>query len=424
MAYLLERGMPNKNPRVILVLRRLLAACLAWGGVSAAHAADTMDNAYWNMPKGVTEISHRVWWLHMYAFWICVVIGVLVFGVMFYSLFAHRRSKHPVPATFHESTTVEIIWTLVPFLILIAMAVPAAATLIKMYDTRDSDLTIKITAFQWKWQYEYVDQGVSFFSTLEAKANAARQLGSGIDPATVPNYLHDVDNPLVLPVGKKVRFLLTANDVIHGWWVPDIAVKKDAIPGYINEMWAKIDEAGTYRGQCTVLCGRDHGFMPIVVKAVSEDEFKTWLAQQKGPQAATPAATDVASAAPATPAAAPASAAAAAPAAKPVAAPAKLGHDDLMKKGEQVYGNICAACHQATGKGMPPTFPSLVGDKIVAGPADAHIQQVLKGKNAMPPFADRLKDDEIAAVLTYERNSWGNKSGDVQPAQVAAARGK
>ncbi len=410
--------MPNKNPRVILVLRRMLAACLAWGAASAAQAADTMDNAYWNMPKGVTAISREVWWLHMYAFWICVVIGVLVFSVMFYSLFAHRRSKHPVPATFHESTTVEIIWTIVPFLILIAMAVPAAATLIKMYDTRNSDYTVKITGYQWKWQYEYVDQGVSFFSTLEAKANAARQLRSGIDPKTVPNYLHDVDNYLVLPVGKKVRFLLTANDVIHGWWVPDLAVKKDAIPGYINEMWAKIDEPGIYRGQCTVLCGRDHGFMPIVVKAVSEDDFKAWLAQQKGPPPAAeaPAATEVAAAAPA-PAAPPAALSAKAPAAAAAPAPAKLSHDDLMKKGEQVYGTICAACHQAKGQGMKPTFPALVGDKVVTGPSDAHIRQVLKGKNAMPPFADRLKDDEIAAVITYERNSWGNKSGDVQPAQ-------
>jgi cytochrome c oxidase subunit 2 len=213
--------MPNLSPRVNLVLRSIVAALLGLGSSFAASAADTMDNAYWNMPKGVTEISHRVWWLHMYAFWICVVIGVLVFGVMFYSLFAHRRSKHPVAATFHESTTVEIAWTIAPFLILIAMAVPAASTLIKMYDTRDSDLTIKITGYQWKWQYEYVDQGVSFFATLEPKANAARQLHSGIDPRTVPNYLHDADNYLVLPVGKKVRFLLTSDDVIHGWWVPE-----------------------------------------------------------------------------------------------------------------------------------------------------------------------------------------------------------
>lgn len=282
--------MPNLSPRLNLVLRTVVAALFGLGSL-AASAADTMDNAYWNMPKGVTEISHRVWWLHMYVFWICVVIGVLVFSVMFYSLFAHRRSKHPVPGTFHESTAIEIAWTITPFLILIAMAVPAAGTLIKMYDTRNADLTIKITGYQWKWQYEYIDQGVSFFSTLEAKANAARQLHSGIDPKTVPNYLHDVDNYLVLPVGKKVRFLLTSDDVIHGWWVPDIAVKKDAIPGYINEMWAKIDEPGIYRGQCTVLCGRDHGFMPIVVDVRSKADFEAWLKQkaEEQKQAAAPA---------------------------------------------------------------------------------------------------------------------------------------
>lgn len=424
--------MPNLSPRVNLVLRSIVAALLGLG-TFAARAADTMDNAYWNMPKGVTEISHRVWWLHMYAFWICVVIGVLVFGVMFYSLFAHRRSKHPVPATFHESTTVEIAWTIAPFLILIAMAVPAAGTLIKMYDTRNADLTVKITGYQWKWQYEYVDQGVNFFSTLEAKANAARQLHSGIDPKTVPNYLHDVDNYLVLPVGKKIRFLLTSDDVIHGWWVPDLAVKKDAIPGYINEMWAKIDEPGIYRGQCTVLCGRDHGFMPIVVKAVSEPEYEQWLAQQKGanaapaPAAAAPAATEVAAApAPAAPAAAAPAATPAADAAKPaaVAAPAKLGHDDLVKNGEKIYASTCAACHQATGQGMKPAFPALVGSAVVAGPVDGHITQILKGKNAMPPFGPQLSDADVAAVATYERNSWGNHSGDVQPAQVAALRGK
>ena len=415
--------MPNLSPRLNLVLRTVVAALFGLGSL-AASAADTMDNAYWNMPKGVTEISHRVWWLHMYAFWICVVIGVVVFGVMFYSLFAHRRSKHPVPGTFHESTAIEIAWTIAPFLILIAMAVPAAGTLIKMYDTRNADLTIKITGYQWKWQYEYVDQGVSFFSTLEAKANAARQLHSGIDPKTVPNYLHDVDNYLVLPVGKKVRFLLTSDDVIHGWWVPDIAVKKDAIPGYINEMWAKIDEPGTYRGQCTVLCGRDHGFMPIVVKAVSEPEYEQWLAQQKGGStavaAAAPAATEVAAAAPA--AAAPAAAAPAAAQPAAAAAPAKLSHDDLVKNGEKVYSSTCAACHQATGQGMKPAFPALVGSKVVAGPVEGHIIQILKGKNAMPPFGPSLSDADIAAVATYERNSWGNHSGDVQPAQVAALR--
>jgi cytochrome c oxidase subunit 2 len=430
---------------------RGLAAIAGLLASGMGTAADTMDTAYWNMPKGVTEVSHRVFTLHMIAFWVCIVIGVLVFGVMFYSIFAHRRSKHPKPADFHHSTTVEILWTIVPFVILIALAVPAAGTLIKEYDTRNSDMTVKITGYQWKWQYEYVDQGVSFFSTLEAKANAARQLHSGIDPASVPNYLHDTDNYLVLPVGKKVRFLLTANDVIHGWWMPDFAIKKDAIPGYINEMWTKIDEPGIYRGQCTVLCGRDHGFMPIVVKAVPEAEYATWLKQQQDAAGFKPA-EQVASATPVTtsdampaaaaspPTVAPAAASAAAPpapapaptqiaaaeAAKlaaPAAAPAKMEKAALITAGAKVYAANCQACHQATGQGMPPSFPSLVGDKIVGGPVEAHITQVLKGKNAMPPFAS-LSDTDIAAVVTYERNSWGNASGEAQPAQVTALRGK
>jgi cytochrome c oxidase subunit 2 len=392
----------------------------------------------------VTAISRDTWNLHMLTFWVCVVIGVFVFGAMFYSLIAFRRSKHPTPATFHESTVVEIAWTLIPFLILVGLAIPAAGTLIRQYDTRNSDLTVKITGYQWKWQYEYVDKGVSFFSTIDAKSNFARQLGSGIDPRTVPNYLHEVDNYLVLPVGKKVRFLLTANDVIHGWWVPDLAVKKDAIPGYINEMWTVIDEPGVYRGQCTVLCGRDHGFMPIVVKAVPPAEFEAWVKEQGGTEVAAAApvvttdaapasspAADAPAAAPAAPASAPPTQMAAADAAKPAAAPApaaaaapaKLSKADLVAAGEKVYAANCKVCHQDKGQGLPPTFPSLIGDKIVTGPAEGHINQILKGKNAMPPFA-RLSDADIAAVATFERNSWGNSAGEVQPAQVAAQRGK
>ncbi len=397
------------------LIRGLMLATAGLTGF-AARAADTMENAYWNLPKGVTDISNEVWHLHMAAFWVCVAIAVVVFGVMFYSIFAHRRSKHPVPATFHHSTTVEIIWTIIPFVILIGLAVPAAGTLIKQYDSRNSDLTIKITGYQWKWQYEYVGEGVSFFSTLDAKSNEARQLGSGIDPKTVPHYLHNVDNYLVLPVGKKVRFLLTSNDVIHGWWVPDLAIKKDAIPGFINDMWTQINEPGIYRGQCTVLCGRDHGFMPVVVEAKTEAEYAAWLARMKGgetvaaaaPAIATDAAVDAPAAAepvvaePAAPEAAPVEVAAAAPAAAPAAA---------GPNGEKVYLGNCAACHQATGAGLPPTFPALTGSKVVAGPAAGVITQVLKGKNAMPPFA-QLSDAEIAAAVTYVRNNLGNKVGD------------
>ena len=388
------------------LMRGLMLATAGLTGSLAAKAADTMENAYWNLPKGVTDISNEVWRLHMAAFWVCVAIAVVVFGVMFYSIFAHRRSKNPVPATFHHSTTVEIIWTIIPFVILIGLAVPAAGTLIKQYDSRNSDLTIKITGYQWKWQYEYVGEGVSFFSTLDAKSNEARQLGSGIDPKTVPHYLHNVDNYLVLPVGKKVRFLLTSNDVIHGWWVPDLAIKKDAIPGFINDMWTQINEPGIYRGQCTVLCGRDHGFMPVVVEAKTEADYAAWLAKMKGGEtvaaAAPVTATDAAVDAPAEPAVA-------------EAAPVEVAAVDTAAatgpNGEKVYLGNCAACHQATGAGLPPTFPALTGSKVANGPVAAMITQVLKGKNAMPPFA-QLSDAEIAAAVTYVRNNLGNKVGD------------
>jgi len=262
--------------------RGLLAAGLALVAAGCTTAHDTLQkNAYWNLPSGVTTISHQEYFLHMMAFWVCVAICVVVFGVMFYSLFAHRRSKHPTPSTFRESTTVEIVWTIIPFLILIGMAIPAAATLIQSYDTSKADMTIKVTGAQWRWEYEYPDQGVGFVSSIDAKSNAAAQLGSGIDPNTVPHYLRNVDNPMVVPVGKKIRLLITAADVDHGWWVPDLGVKKNAYPGYINEDWFKADRIGTYRGQCTVLCGRGHGFMPIVVKVVSMGDFNNWVAEQK-----------------------------------------------------------------------------------------------------------------------------------------------
>lgn len=261
---------------------RLGSLVFALVAAGCTTSKDTLqENAYWNLPSGVTSISHEEYFLHMMAFWVCVAIGVVVFGVMFYSVFAHRKSRHPTPSTFRESTTVEIVWTIIPFLILIGMAIPAAATLIRSYDTSHPDMTVKITAAQWRWEYEYPDQGVGFVSSLDAKSNAAAQLGSGINPDTVPFYLRNVDNPMVVPVGKKIRLLITAADVDHGWWVPDLGVKKNAYPGYINEDWFKADRIGTYRGQCTVLCGRGHGFMPIVVKVVSMEDFKAWVAQEK-----------------------------------------------------------------------------------------------------------------------------------------------
>lgn len=257
-----------------------LPALAALVASTAAHAT-LEDNAYWNLPSGVTPMSHQEYSLHMMAFWVCVVIGVGVFGAMFYSLFAHRRSRHPTPATFRDNTAIEVVWTIIPFLILIGMAIPAAATLVRTYDTSNPDMTVKITGYQWRWEYEYPDFGVGFVSSIDSKSYAASQLGSGINPATVPHYLRNVNHPLVVPVNKKIRLMITSGDVDHGWWVPDLGVKKNAYPGYINEDWFKAERIGTYRGQCTVLCGYGHGFMPIVVKVVSMNDFKAWVAQQK-----------------------------------------------------------------------------------------------------------------------------------------------
>jgi cytochrome c oxidase subunit 2 len=258
-----------------------------------------------NMPVGVTELSRDIHGLHMLIFWICVLIAIVVFGMMIYSIVKFRHSEGAVPANFDHSTKAEIIWTIIPVAILVGMAIPAAATLVKIEDTTNSDMTIKVTGYQWKWQYEYLDQNVSFFSTLARESDAARQLNSGVDPYTVENYLLDVDNPLVVPVGKKVRVLLTSKDVIHAWWVPSFGMKKDAIPGFVNELWFRADEPGTYRGQCAELCGRDHGFMPVVVNVLPQAEYDSWLAGKKGGAAPTAAAAQtVENAAPATAAAA------------------------------------------------------------------------------------------------------------------------
>jgi cytochrome c oxidase subunit 2 len=263
-------------------LRAISAILIIWLLAVPALAAPLE----FNMPKGVTEISRDVYDLHMLTFWICTVIGAVVFLVMMYSMIRFRKSAGAVPAQFHHNTAVEVVWTVIPFIILVVMAAPSGKVLIQMYDTSDAELTVKVTGYQWKWGYEYLDKGVSFFSTLDSASNQARQLDSGIDPATVDHYLLNVDKPLVLPVGVKVRFLFTASDVIHAWWVPAFAIKKDAIPGTFTEAWAKIDEPGTYRGQCAELCGRDHGFMPIVVIAKPKEEFEVWLAEQKTKQAA------------------------------------------------------------------------------------------------------------------------------------------
>jgi cytochrome c oxidase subunit 2 len=270
------------------MVKRALAAGAALSVLESGPALAGWSDI--NLRVGVTELSREIYGLHMLILWICVAIAVAVFGVMIYSIATFRKSKGAVPATFDHSTTAEIVWTVIPVLILVLMAVPAARTLVKIDDTRNAQLTVKVTGYQWKWQYEYVDQGVSFYSTLAQASNEARQLGSGVDVNTVDHYLLDVDNPLVVPVGKKVRVLITSADVIHAWWLPDFAIKKDAIPGYINEMWFTADKEGTYRGQCVELCGRDHGFMPIVVVVKSQADYDAWLAAQKSArQAAAPA---------------------------------------------------------------------------------------------------------------------------------------
>lgn len=345
-----------------------------------------------NMRQGVTPLSKEIYGLHMTILWVCVVIGIIVFGAMFWSILHHRKSKGVQAAHFHESTAVEIAWTLIPFGILIFLAVPATKALINIESTGNAEMTIKVTGYQWKWRYEYLEDGLDFFSTLESKSNFARRRNSGVDVNSVDNYLLDVDNPVVVPVGKKIRFLTTANDVIHAWWVPDLGFKRDAIPGFINESWAKIDVPGTYRGQCAELCGKDHGFMPIVVVAKEEADYKKWVEDTKAKQAA------------------------AANADNP---DREWTKDELMAKGQSVYNSNCAACHQPDGKGMAGVKP-IAGSPIANGDVADHIDIVMYGKagTAMAGWG-QLNDVEIASVITFERNSFGNSAGDmVQPSTI------
>ena len=349
-----------------------------------------------NLPEGVTPLSRNIYDLHMTIFYICCVIAAVVFGVMFWSIFHHRKSRGVKAAQFHHNTTVEIIWTAVPMVILILMAIPATKSLIMIESTGDADMTIKVTGHQWRWHYEYIEEEFGFFSSLAPESNAARQLKSGIDPNEIENYLLEVDNPVVVPVGQKIRFMTTANDVIHSWWVPALGWKRDSIPGFINESWAIIEEEGTYRGQCAELCGRDHAFMPIVLKAVSEDEYYDWVGEMMV------AAMDAGE-----------------------GADREWAMDELIERGEQVYSTFCVACHQVNGMGIPGAFKPLVGSPVTTGPIEGHIDTVMNGVagTAMAPFGMQLNDVDIAAVITYERNSWGNEMGDtVQPATIAASR--
>ncbi len=348
-----------------------------------------------NMTPGVSSYSRDVFGLHNTILGIVTIIGVLVFTAMFTSIVIHRRSKGYKAANFSHSTKAEIIWTAIPIVILVVMSIPATRVLIDMERTGGADMNIKVTGYQWLWQYEYVEDGVSFYSALDRESNRARQLDSGMDPNDVDNYLLEVDNPLVVPVDTRIRFLLTADDVIHSWWVPDLGWKRDAIPGMVNEAWTLIEEEGTYRGQCAELCGADHGFMPIVVKAVSQEEYAAWLSEQRDEIAST--AHDA----------------------------ARLWtREELMNHGSRVYQAQCASCHQADGSGLEPAFPALVSNGAPSGDLESQLSTVLDGKEgtAMAAFRDRLEPQDIAAALTFARNAWnaeGSEGEVIQPSAIA-----
>ncbi|HTP48141.1 MAG TPA: cytochrome c oxidase subunit II [Casimicrobiaceae bacterium] len=375
--------------RVGASLKRAAAAITALAPAAALAARQ------YNLQDPVTPIATQIFDLHTYIMWICVVIFIGVFSVMFYSIFAHRKSKGHQAAQFHENTLVEVVWTIIPFLILLFMAFPATRTVLAMKDASAPDMTVKVTGYQWKWGYDYLDDGFGFYSNL----STPYQQIHGEQPKG-EHYLLEVDNPLVVPVGKKVRLLITANDVLHSWSVPAFGVKQDAIPGFVRDSWFKAEQPGIYRGQCSELCGKEHGFMPIVVEVKSTDDYAKWLAEHK--KAAAAAADD----------------------------PNKVWSEaELAARGEKVFTANCAACHQANGKGVPGAFPALDGSKVVNGPKDAQITTVLNGvvrngqPTAMVPWRNTLSDIDIAAVITYTRNSWGNHTGEaIQPSEVKVAR--
>jgi len=376
-----------------MTMKRKLAAWASsgllagWSGLASA--------AYqWNMQTPATRVAEEVYDMHLVMMAIILVIFVGVFAVMFYSVFAHRKSRGHQAAQFHENTTVEIIWTVVPFIILIFMAWPATKVLLSLRDTSNPDITIKVTGYQWKWGYDYLKgegEGISFLSALATPRDQIQ--GSA---AKGEHYLLEVDHPLVVPVGKKIRILTTANDVIHSWWVPSFGIKQDAIPGYVRDTWFRADRTGTFRGQCAELCGKDHGFMPVVVEVLPADKYSAWVDDQKKKTAAQ--ADD----------------------------PNKTWTlEELKARGEKVYAANCVACHQASGQGVKGSFPALDGSKMVTGPKAEQIDRVLNGKpgTAMAAFGKQLSDTEIAAVIAYTRNSWGNKTGEaIQPAEVKSQR--
>jgi len=377
--------------------KRAMAMVTAGAAAFAAGLAPSLAQAAkeYNLQPPVTPIATQIFDLHTYIMAICAVIFVGVFSVMFYSIFAHRKSKGHQAAQFHENTLVEVVWTVIPFLILLLMAVPATRTVLAMKDSSAPDLTVKVTGSQWKWNYSYLDEGFDFYSNLKTPEAQIE----GREPMD-EHYLLEVDQPLVLPVGKKVRLLVTSSDVIHAWYLPSAGVQQDAIPGFVRDDWLKFDQTGTFRGQCAKICGKEHGFMPIVVEVKSADDYGQWVAEHK--KAAAAAADD----------------------------PNKTwGLQELVARGEKVFSANCAACHQASGKGVPGAFPALDGSKVVNGPKDVQIRTVLNGvvKNGQPTamvaWKGTLSDTDIASVITYTRNSWGNHTGEaVQPAEVKADR--
>lgn len=348
----------------------------------------------YNMTRGATDISQQVYDLHMAIFYICCVIGAIVFALMFWSIVYHRKSKGAKAAQFHGSLKIELLWTAIPVVILVVMAIPASKTLIAMEDASKADLTVLITGSQWKWHYKYMEYPIEYYSMLATPRDQIDNLAEKTEL-----YLRDVDKPLVLPTGKKIRFLVTADDVIHAWWVPAFAIKKDANPGFINETWTKVDKPGIYRGQCAELCGKDHGFMPVVVDVRTPEEFDRWAAEQVALQAQAKAEAEK-------------------------AAQQTQSMEELMALGQKTYESHCAMCHQISGDGLPGAIPALKGSAMVTQDVSAHIHIVVYGKQAtaMQAFAKQLTTSELAAVITYERNAWGNNTGDlVQVADVAAA---
>ena len=335
----------------------------------------------YNMPVGVTEVSEEIFDLHMLIMWICVWIGVVVFGIMFWSLWKYRKSSGAIAAKFDDHFWVEIAWTVAATVILVGMAIPSTSVMIKAYDDTEGDINIMVTGYQWKWQYTYLEEGVSFFSNL---ATSQEEIDNALPKGEF--YLSEVDEPLVIPINKRIRFLITGNDVIHSWWVPDFAVKQDAVPGFINTAWTNVPKPGIYRGACTELCGLKHAFMPVVVRAVEQEEYEAWIIEKIALAEAEKLLTEKV-----------------------------WTKAELIERGQGVYLKNCVACHQANGQGLPPVFPSLEGSQIVMRDKARNIEILMEGVQgaAMQAFSKQLSEVDIASVITYTRDSWSNgKNGD------------